>query len=90
MEHKNCELASAITEGIRNVVNSLRVVLRHQSRTQGCAEANLGRITRVTQIGANASGRTTARRNLKSNPGKITKVTQIGANASGRTTDRRM
>eukprot|EP00957_Ditylum_brightwellii_P183434 13972777-Ditylum_brightwellii.AAC.1 len=53
------------------------------------AEANPGRITRVTWIEANASGRTTARCNAKSNPGKITKVTRIGAKVSGRTTDRR-
>ena len=89
VEHKNCEIASAIKEGVRNVVDSLRVVLRHQSRTQGCAEANPGRVTRVTRIGANASGWTTARRNAKSDPSKITKVTRIGENVSGRTTDRR-
>ena len=55
----------------------------------GDAEANPGRVTRVTRIGANASGRTTARHNAKSNPGKINKVTRIGAKASGQTTDRR-
>eukprot|EP00957_Ditylum_brightwellii_P122106 9312312-Ditylum_brightwellii.AAC.1 len=62
MEHENSDLASAITQGVKNVVHSLRIVLRHQSRTQGCAKANPGRITRVTQIGANVSGRVTDRR----------------------------
>eukprot|EP00957_Ditylum_brightwellii_P001613 125723-Ditylum_brightwellii.AAC.1 len=52
------------------------------------AEANPGRVTRVTRIGANASVQTTTRRNAKSNPGKITKVTRMGAKASGRTTNR--
>eukprot|EP00957_Ditylum_brightwellii_P081184 6176156-Ditylum_brightwellii.AAC.1 len=62
MEHKNANFASAITQGVKNIVNSLRIVLRHQSCTQGCAKANPDRITRVTRIGANASGRTTDRR----------------------------
>jgi hypothetical protein len=61
-QNENSESATAVQNGIKTVVQNLRVVLRHQVRTRGCAKANPGAGNKVTRIGAEAAGRMNDRR----------------------------